>query len=25
VARHASRTVQIADGRIIVPLADLRP
>jgi putative ABC transport system ATP-binding protein len=25
VARHASRTVQIADGRVVVPLADLRP
>jgi putative ABC transport system ATP-binding protein len=25
VARRASRTVQIADGRVVVPLADLRP
>jgi putative ABC transport system ATP-binding protein len=25
VARHASRTVQMADGRVIVALADLRP
>jgi putative ABC transport system ATP-binding protein len=25
IARRAGRTIQIADGRVIVPLADLRP